>query len=1165
MSDEKLAIDAVNIRRAPGFPTGGPEVEDLAPGVNIIHGPNACGKTTLARSIQSMLWPEVTDDRMSVIGRFSIENADWRVDLASQRARYQKNGAETSGPNLPSREQRHRYDLSLHDLLQDDTRNESFAQRIQQESIGGYDLDAAYDELGFDDSPSTRRIAEHSKAEAARATWQEATRKARELEQEEQRLPELEAALADAKAAQERVDLYERAIDFRGAQEEYAEATAKLDGFPEILSELSGGEADEVRDLGERIDTEREELETARETLDEATAALEEVGLPEAGVPDGFLAEMKSRRDSLEALESRVDQLAGELEKAKKRRDTARGDIPVDVDHSTLETLEPAVWREIEEFAEAAEAYHQQRVTAEAVEEWLGSSPEQSEATDLQRGRQALEGWLAAGSPTERSLERRTLYAAASSAFLVAASSVALGLLVHPAFLGGIGVAVGLFWYGYRGGRPADGNKNEETREAHRARFERLDLDDPDEWTVAAVRARLTELYDDVADHRLARQREERLNALQPKLADLEEQATALTDRRETLIQDYGLAPDVGDIQLVVLTKRVLDWQTANDDVRTREAEIAKLEEFIDERIESISTALEEYGYDPVTDHAEVTGCIRDLEDRINKHETALAKRERAEQTIQTTEAELEALLTERRDLYESVGLDDGELQRLEDLCSQVADYRAVQREVDQQAALRSDKREKLKHHPKFEPDLLNRSITELRADEREAEATAEKRDELQREIAEIKKDLREARQEYNTEAAFEERQRAMDALEDRLEADAAAMVGDALVDHLKTTTNGGGRPEVFERAHEILVRITRGRYELELEDGAFRVYDTVQQRGFGLGELSSGSRVQLLVAVRIAFVETQEAGLKLPLILDETLANTDDLRARALMNAVIELARHGRQIFYFTAQSDEVAKWNQALDSTEGVQSRTIDLAAHHGQGESLEVPELESFGGRAGDLPTPAEHDHESYGDAIDVPPFSPRQGAGSAHLWYLVNDVDRLHHLLRLGIETWGQLRTLLNGPTGGEIIEDHDARERVLLAGEALDEFVKSWEVGRGERVDRQALEDADAVSENFIDEVHELAEKVDGEGKRIVTRLRAGEVDRFRRSKMDELEAYFREHGYIQVRDTLDPQTIIVRTVNTVERAGLSESEAFDLVESLFSRLATHENTTVDVP
>ena len=89
-----------------------------------------------------------------------------------------------------------------------------------------------------------------------------------------------------------------------------------------------------------------------------------------------------------------------------------------------------------------------------------------------------------------------------------------------------------------------------------------------------------------------------------------------------------------------------------------------------------------------------------------------------------------------------------------------------------------------------------------------------------------------------------------------------------------------------------------------------FTAVDQVERRGRSLDQLSSGTRVQLLLAVRIAFVEQQEQGVKLPLLLDEVLGNSDDERARAIMEAVVELSREGRQIFYFTAQMDEVARW---------------------------------------------------------------------------------------------------------------------------------------------------------------------------------------------------------------------------------------------------------------
>ncbi len=46
------------------------------------------------------------------------------------------------------------------------------------------------------------------------------------------------------------------------------------------------------------------------------------------------------------------------------------------------------------------------------------------------------------------------------------------------------------------------------------------------------------------------------------------------------------------------------------------------------------------------------------------------------------------------------------------------------------------------------------------------------------------------------------------------------------------------------------------------------------------------------------------------------------------IISSVIELARDGRQIFYFTAQGDELAGWNKTLDEVTDVEWTTIDLA---------------------------------------------------------------------------------------------------------------------------------------------------------------------------------------------------------------------------------------------
>jgi hypothetical protein len=196
--------------------------------------------------------------------------------------------------------------------------------------------------------------------------------------------------------------------------------------------------------------------------------------------------------------------------------------------------------------------------------------------------------------------------------------------------------------------------------------------------------------------------------------------------------------------------------------------------------------------------------------------------------------------------------------------------------------------------------------------------------------------------------------------------------------------------------------------------------------------------------------------------------------------------------------------------------------------------------------------------------VPQFNPRKGAGGAHLWYVVDDVELLYELMELGVERWGQLRTLATETTL-EAVAAQDALNDALALGRALETFVEAWQVGRGAYVDRQVIEATDAVTENFVDEVADLAKELNGDGEELVEALRAGEVSRFRRNKADELETYLTESGHIDPVDPLEPAEVRVRVVNRLVAEGVSESTAKQRATQLMSRLDEGVGTMVDSP
>ena len=172
----------------------------------------------------------------------------------------------------------------------------------------------------------------------------------------------------------------------------------------------------------------------------------------------------------------------------------------------------------------------------------------------------------------------------------------------------------------------------------------------------------------------------------------------------------------------------------------------------------------------------------------------------------------------------------------------------------------------------------------------------------------------------------------ALDSLKQLYENNLSSATGALIINQLKKETRNHNQPPIFKRANEVLNKITNGRYELllpgESEENDFRAYDTVLRLGQNLSELSTGTRVQLLLSVRLAYVETEESSIKLPLLADELLANSDDERAKAIIESLLEISGEGRQVFYFTAQVDEVSKWMVYLHEQKDLEYKVIQLS---------------------------------------------------------------------------------------------------------------------------------------------------------------------------------------------------------------------------------------------
>ena len=372
-------------------------------------------------------------------------------------------------------------------------------------------------------------------------------------------------------------------------------------------------------------------------------------------------------------------------------------------------------------------------------------------------------------------------------------------------------------------------------------------------------------------------------------------------------------------------------------------------------------------------------------------------------------------------------------------------------------------------------------------------------------------------------------------------------LLGHLLVEHLRDQTQKENLPAVFHRANALFTQVTNGKFELKFDprDKVFSALDTHNSRTRTLDELSDGTRLQLHICVRVAFIESQEQGLALPLLLDEILANSDDERAERLVDVFVTLQKTGRQIFYFTAQYDEILKW-QRIAEKRGLKKPPVfrmETALAAARDPFTGLLDQSTPAPSVNDIPDPAGLTHAEFGKKIGVPSFNPRSGIGSLHLWYLTKDENVLATLLRSNHSTWGQIKSLHDA--GIDLPLAEDAWNRLEARAQLMQEALSLWAQGRGRPVTMEILEKS-GVTDAFWDRVQDIAIKVDWDAAKIITG-----TDRLKRRKpemIDSMWEKFLEEGCLDEDDPLSEDDIraqLLPIFKSEQNADLLTLEDFD--------------------
>ncbi len=1152
MEKVPFILKELSIRKMPGLPAGLKPYKGLSPNINIVAGPNASGKSSTARMIQQIVMRNNTE-RMQARSAVEIGHENWQVNIDSKHITIQREGVDAQLTGLPPAEAEERYLLALHELVYQN--EQGLAKQILKESVGGFDLDQAMQELNYSESITTTRTSEYKKYQQAYREYNELLSQQKALKKDEERLKQLYAEKQKAEKASKFKAFYALVKDWLSQKKEFEAWRDKYKSFSEVMDRLNGEEYKNIEELEQEIAEAQGEIEQAQKEIDRCKRELSDLDLPAEGVDDKVLDELKKKIEQLDETSREIANKEQEKVAARENEEEALKAINSSLDYNSWKGINLKDVTNLQMFLDkATKAYSEKQFLETEIDKLKQESEnsEEAEPDTLKSGIKALSQWLQ--EQMSSGISGKWLW------FLTIAGALTAGATLLFGWYGLLGVAVLVILSFF-----ALQNKSANETAIRQQDYLKTGLDAPEEWNVEQVTETLDYLsgrlssawYQDKVNKKID-QRNEELEELQARLTEVETARQEWEDKLKAV-------PDLPDADvknysgLYWFLVHAREWQKSHAEVEALNAQKEKLDEKNDELLKEINEAFRQNNAEQAKDVAGVKATYNKLYKDEEKRRENTKEIERQNEVLKKNKGIEQDKSQKLQRIYNKLGLNEGEKDKVRTLVEQLKNYNNTKSNYQINQSSLQEKETRMKEHSIYrekqnEVFFLSPDQVEEKIKEHEQQALEQER--ISKEITEIETNIKNAKANNDLEDALKNKEQALSELEELYERNLSALTGSVVVEELKKETQNKNQTPVLKRANKIFNRITRGRYELQLteENGkpVFKAFDTILNLGQHLDELSTGTRIQLLLSVRVAFIETQESALKLPLLADELLANSDDARAKAIIEALVEISKDGRQIFYFTAQGDEVAKWKHHMSSVDNISYKVFEIT-----GESAErldydnyEPPFETFKLKQTDIPAPSGKTHGAYGKELQVPHFDLlSQSVNKLHLWYLIDDSALLYNCLLPGIRYWGQLQSFIenNGTIQGL---EADYIKKLKEKAALLERFQELYQQGRPVPIDRSVLENSGAISDKFIDAVSQKLEEVNRNPEQLIRALRKGEVPRFIKSKIDELEEYLVNKGYIREEKVLGKDEILVNLQAMISTMEVERGEVERMIERI---------------
>lgn len=1081
-------------------------LEDIGQGVNIISGPNAAGKSSVLRAIRYLVAdPARSDPPVDLVAEFiDTEGHRWTTRRIGSEAEWRRDGVIVIKPRLPDTTQLRSYLISLENLLAAEESDKAFALEVARAFRGGYDLEALRALPEFSLGPQ-KGAKENKQTRQGLAELRTVERQYENLIHEEQSEELLEGRLDGERHQAELSGPTSEAIRLLHEERGLEAVQAALAGYPSGMEFLRGDESDRLDRIQNKRKIQQSRVDGWTLEIERHKAALTGAALPEPWPERADMDELLRRIQSAKLADAEAGRARETLTEVRAELATACRSLSPEADPPppTGPLLDPETVSKGERLAEEVQRCHAALAQLESAGKLAGQVSD-ADIEPLRRAAAALRTWQAEQGRSRHDRPWRLYLAAvASVGSALAAVVLSAWLAAGLALVALLAVAADVLR------RPKD------SRVSRREDFDREGVDAPQSWDATGVAHRLRELEGEIARLSLQRREAERAQENRSRLAGLQEQLAELEKQRVGFVREHGLSADLSVLGLAHFVRLAAEYRKKSAEVEALEHKIGDWQDEVGSAVDIAAEALARCGVPaPPRTLTALESALQRLTRSLDEAQEARRRLGDAEGSLETARADLAGIDAELRDFWDGCGIPHGDERQLRD---RLRLYGAWQKHVSEQRSL-SDNikswRQPLQRHPDLLALIAERDEAELQLRLEAATAADSRREQVVGEIAQLRERLRAAGTDRKLEEAAANVEKWRGELAEIREAALLSASGQFLLQRVEHSHQEMNEPAIFTAARKEFERFTHHAFTLEADlAGGLLARDQGTGEVRSLDELSSATRMHLLLAVRVAWARHLEQGVEmLPLFLDEALTASDPWRFAEIATAFHQIVEEdGRQVFYLTARREDVALWRNST----GKAVCHLDIGELRGKAREELAGDIDDYRSLEKEpVPGPGAHTPEEYAQLLRVPLLDPWQPAESIHVfWILRDDLDELHGLLaQRRVGTLGQLQSHLDSAAGAALPPGR--REDLAIRCRAAEAWIEAWRIGRGRPLTALDIAGAPIISGRFRAEITDLAHSLDGSAAALLEALRGKGVSGFGAGKIKKFEEWLSSERFL---------------------------------------------------